>query len=545
MFLTDSMMRFRTGLFALAIMASAGAHAQDSRPNILLIVADDLGYADLGCYGSNIRTPSIDQLAKEGIRFTQFHTAPTCAPTRTMLLTGNNNHVAGMGSQGGAAKGSWEASQPGYEGYLSDRVVTLPQILRDAGYHTYTAGKWHLGKGPEHSPAKKGFERSFNLLQGASNHYNTVGIIGTDSISQYSADGKLADYPVGSYSTEFYTNKLMQFIREGKDGRPFFAYAAYTSPHWPLQAPAENDRYRDKFDIGYDSLRALNFERLKKAGIIPQTQSLPPRLASIKPWEMLSAEEKRVESRKMELYAAMVDNLDEHVGRLIQFLKNEKLYDNTVILFMSDNGAAAEDFYVRKPYADFIAPRYDNSYDNMGSPTSFVSYGPQWAKAGAAPFSHHKGYTTEGGIVAPLIITGKGIRDKNRIRYDYLTVMDLAPTILEWTGAKYPAKAGASIMPMLGESLVKFLNGEAKQAHDNDYAMGLELSGRAFYRKGKWKIVNLEPPYRESGFKLFDMETDPGESQDLSLRYPDVYNRLIGEWKKYCLEKGIYLQASK
>ncbi len=532
-------------LFILLLACFDGFAQKDNRPNILLIVADDLGYADLGCYGGDIRTPVIDRLAAEGRLFTQFHTAPSCAPTRAMLLTGNNNHVAGMGRQGGAAN-AWEMSQPGYEGYLSDRVVPFPQLLREAGYHTYTAGKWHLGKRPEHAPAAKGFERSFSLLQGGSNHYNNVGLALNDSVSLYTADGKPASYPTGRYSTEFYTDKLMEFIRNGKDGRPFFAFAAYTSPHWPLQAPAANDRYRGRYDMGYDSLRSLRFESLKRAGIISKAQRLPPRLASIKPWLSLTAEERRVESRKMELYAAMVDNLDEQVGRLIEFLKREGLYENTLIVFMSDNGAAAEDFYVQRPYADFIAPRYDNRYENMGTSSSFVSYGPPWAKAGAAPFSYYKGWGTEGGTVAPLIISGAKLGIQHRLDRAYISVMDLAPTFLEIAGATYPQKVGsAPVRPMLGESMLTFLQGKSMAVHDSTYTAGLWSGGNMSFRRGRWKLVNTERPYREDHLQLFDVENDPGEARDLSKVLPAIYDAMFEAWRRYLRDHDIRIEAQE
>ena len=523
-------------IFTLALASCS----KDKRPNVLLIVADDLGYADLGCYGSDIHTPNIDKLASEGIRFTQFHTSPYCAPTRAMLLSGNNNHVAGMGRQGGAPKGSWEEGKPGYEGHLSDRIVPMPLLLKDAGYHTYMIGKWHLGKEPDQSPYEKGFERSFSLLQGGGNHYNDIGLIASDSVSQYSADGSFTEYPPGKYATEFYTGKLIEFIKANKDGKPFFAYAAYTSPHWPLQAPAENDKYRGAYDMGYDSLRALRFESLKRAGIIPQEQVLPPRLATIKPWGALTPKEKKIESRKMELYAAMVDNLDNHIGRLIQFLKDEGLYENTVIIFMSDNGAAAEDFYNTPPYSNFLTPRYDNRLENMGSPTSFVSYGPQWAKAGAAPFSHHKSYPTEGGIVAPMIIRGGKLSATNVIRNDFLSVMDIAPTILELAETSYPGDyASDKIQPMLGSSMREYLWGNGSVVHDSTYAIGLEHGGRAYFRKGRWKIVDREAPHRESTFVLFNLATDPGEANNVALRYPEKFAEMMQDWRKYREEHGI------
>lgn len=541
-----SVMHHRALLLFLLAFASLKAFSQkDTRPNILLIVADDLGYADLGCYGGDIRTPTVDKLAAEGRLFTNFHTAPSCAPTRAMLLTGNNNHVAGMGRQGGPA-GPWEASQPGYEGYLSDRVIPFPQLLQDAGYHTYTAGKWHLGKKPEHSPKAKGFERSFSLLQGASNHYNSIGLSASDSVSLFSADGTLVDYPAGRYSTEVYTDKLIEFIRNGRDGKPFFAFAAYTSPHWPLQSPASNDRYRGKFDMGYDSLRVMRFESLKRAGIIAKESKLPPRLASIKPWNSLTVEERRIESRKMELYAAMVDHLDQQVGRLLDFLKAENLYDNTLIVFMSDNGAAAEDFYAQKPYSDFIAPRYDNRYENMGAPTSFVSYGPQWGKAGAAPFSYYKGYGTEGGTVAPLIIAGGRLATGHGLRHDFLTVMDLAPTFLELAGAGYPGKRGTSLTrPMLGSSMVSYLKGKTASVHDSTYTVGLWSGGHASFRKGKYKLVNTERPYREDRLLLYDVVSDPAETTDLSRTRPATYRSMLEAWRQYLKDHDIRLPVAK
>lgn len=517
---------------------------EKSRPNILIIVADDLGYADLGCYGSNMKTPNIDALAAKGLRFTHFHTALMCAPTRAMLLSGNNNHVAGMGSQGGATPGTWQEGTPGYEGYLSDRIVPMPLLLREAGYHTYTAGKWHLGTKDENSPARKGFERSFSLLQGGGNHYNSMGLQSSDSISFYSADGKRAEYPEGGYATEFYTSKLMEFIKNGKDGKPFFAFAAYTSPHWPLQAPPDFDRYRGQYDMGYDSLRVLRFESLKAAGIIPKDSKLPPQLETIKPWGKLTADEKKIESRKMELYAAMVDNLDFHVGRLVEFLKVEGLLDNTLIIFMSDNGAAAEDFYVTQPYAEFIQRHYDNSYENMGQPTSFVSYGPQWAKAGSAPFNRHKSYTTEGGIAAPMIISGKGITAGGDIRDEFVTVMDLAPTFLELAGVKYPGDHDKDkFKPMLGESLVSYLSGRTASVHDTTYVMGMEHRGRAFFRKANWKIVNLEGPHREETFRLYDLRKDPGETTDLAPGNPKKLGELLAMWKQYRSDHGIIVAA--
>lgn len=520
-----------------AIISCSPKKHLDTRPNILLIVADDLAYSDLGSFGGNIRTPNIDQLAKNGLRFSQFRTGPTCAVTRAMLLSGQNNHVAGMGIQDGLLTDSPMIGKPGYESNLSDRIVPVSQLLSESGYHTYTSGKWHLGKREEDSPKAKGFERSYNLMQGGSNHFNNIGIEPDDTLSIFREDGKLVNFPTGQYSTEVYTNKLIEFIKEGtaeKSRHPFFVLAAYTSPHWPLQVPDNYlDRYEGDFDMGYDSLRVLRFESLKEQGLIPQKATLPPRLDYITPWKDLSEEEKRIEARKMELYAAMVDNLDYHVGRIIQFLKVEGLYDNTIIIFMSDNGAAGRDFYNEEWSMGFIRKHYDNAYDNMGKVNSFVSYGSQWALAGAAPFNRFKSYTTEGGIASPMIISSKNIADPGTVSTAYFTVMDLAPTFYELAGATYPGKTGtAKTKPLLGKSILPLLQGE-DEIHAPDYITALEHKGRMFIRKGNWKLVNLNPPYDESKMMLFNLEVDLGETNDLAQEHPEKVKELLNDWNQY------------
>jgi arylsulfatase A-like enzyme len=508
----------------------------DARPNILLIVADDLGYADLGAYGSSIRTPNVDRLAAEGILFTHFHTAPMCAPTRAMLLTGNNNHVAGMGRQ---APPPALAAIPGYEGYLSDRVAPFPRLLQEAGYHTYSTGKWHLGDAREQSPPAAGFERSYQLTHGAGNHFNSVGFFEGGSL--YREDGEVVEYPAGTYTTDLFTDRLIEFIdAQLDDGRPFFAFAAYTSPHWPLQVPdAWLDLYRGEYDDGYDALRERNFEALKVSGILAPDSRLPPRNPAITPWEELGPEARRIEARKMELYAAMVENLDHHVGRLMAFLEDRGVYENTLIVFMSDNGAAGEDFYHTGPFVEYIQAHYDNSYENMGKPDSWVSYGPQWAEAGSAPFSRHKAYTRQGGIVSPMIIAGPGVIHRGAISHAYTTVMDLAPTFLELGRATYPEDG--SVRPMEGESLAPLLAGEASTVHADDYVTTLVHAGRAFIRRGRWKLTNLDPPIDEASFELFDLEADPGEAVNVADAHPDVFREMIDLWRSERERLGIIL----
>ena len=526
-------------LVCLFLIGNGSFAQSDSRPNVLLLIADDLGYADLGSFGSDIRTPNIDLLAQRGTIFSNFHTAPLCAPTRAMLLSGNNNHVAGMARQGGGPNPKVQVNLPGYESHLSGRIMPMPQLMAESGYQTYMVGKWHLGDDPEHSPTAAGFQRTYSMLHGAAAHFSSTGM--RPGGSQYWKDGAAAEFPEDAYTTELFTDELIQFIDDGKDSdNPFFAMASYTSPHWPLQVPDEYlDLYAGQYDQGYDQLREQRLNSLKQAGIIDQDHLLPPRNDAITPWAQLSNEEKRKESRKMELYASMVENLDFHVGRMLDYLESENLYENTLIVFMSDNGAAAEDFYYSGQFVEYIESNYSDDYSDMGEPGSWISYGPQWAEAGSAPFSRRKSYTSEGGIVAPMIIAGAGMNMSEAINREYVTVMDLAPTFLQLAGAEYPNDG--SVEAMRGESMLPLLQGRSNRVHDEDYVVAVYHGGRAYIRQGNWKLMNLEPPFSESQFGLYNLETDPGETNDLNETMPDKFDEMVNLWREERMALGIVL----
>ncbi len=525
-----------SGLVLMGFVLSQ-ARAQDDRPNILLIIADDMGYGDLGIYGSDIRTPNIDSLADGGILFTQFHASPLCATTRAMLLTGNNNTVAGLARQGSFA-GPVIPGLAGYENRLSDRVALLPRLLGDAGYRTYLAGKWHLGTTLEYSPHAAGFERSFALKRGSGNHFDDTGLRSTAD-PKYFEDDTETGWPEGEYSTEFYTDKLISFLEEDRDSeQPFFMIAAYTSPHWPLQVPDEDlDLYRGQYDMGYDRLRELRFESLKAAGIIPADSRLPPRNPAIRPFDELSPDEQRMESREMELYAAMLDNLDRHVGRLFDYLRANELYDDTLIVFFSDNGPAPEDFYYSGLYVDYIQAHYDASYERAGMRGNFLSYGAPWAEAGSAPFKLYKGFPSEGGVVTSMLMKGPGVMPREGYSDVYLTVMDLAPTLLELAGASYPADKA----PMLGESAWPYLSGRADAVHDDDYVTVFTHLQYASVRQGDWKLLSLEQPFDERYFTLHNLAEDPGEAIDLSLSNPRKRAELLELWRSERTRLGIVL----
>ena len=532
------MMRM-TALPALLLMSLNPCAAQD-RSNILLIIADDLGYADLGVHGSDIRTPNIDGLADDGLLFTQFHASPYCSTTRAMLLTGNNNHVAGVARQA-IDPGPVIPGLAGYEARLAtERVAVLPGLLRDAGYRTYIVGKWHLGETLDSSPWAAGFDRSFTMKFGGGSHFTGIGLRET-SAPKYFRDNTETDWRDGEYSTELFTDTLIGYLEEDRaDERPFFMVAAYTSPHWPLQVPDEDlDLYAGRYDMGYDRLRELNFERLKAAGIVPPDSNLPPRNPDIMPFDDLSADRQRRDTRSMELYAAMVENLDRHVGRLFDYFRDNGLYDDTLIVFMSDNGAAADTPDVPGGvFHEYVREHYDiTTYERMGQRGSFVTYGPQWAEAGSAPFRLRKGFPAQGGIVAPMIMTGPAVARRGEFTDAYITVMDIMPTLLELAQTGYPQDK----IPMLGESAAGFLAGEAEAIHAADYVTAFSHAQLSFLRQGDWKLLSLGRPFDERYFELFNLADDPGETTDLSDQNPVKRQELIELWRDHRRRLGIVL----
>lgn len=539
---------FFSGLLVCVILLSCSEKESKKeyrkRPNIVLIVADDLGFGDIGCYGGDIETPAIDDLALNGIKFSSFHTAPMCAPTRAMLLSGNDNHIAGMGGQGNVT------SEFGYEGRLTNRIVTIPALLRESGYHTYMAGKWHLGNKPESNPHQKGFEHSFVLIDGAGNHYNNQSALESGmgkGLSSYTEDGNSTSWKEGNYSTDFYTDKLIEYIDSDKDdNQPFFAFAAYTSPHWPLQVDKKHwEKYKGQYDDGYEKLKNRRLISLKKAGIIPEDASAPPSHERVRPWASLSHQEQMKEARKMELYAGMVDNLDHNIGRLIKHLKDIDEYENTLFVFMSDNGAAHRDFINNVRY-EGLRDYYNDDYNNMGNANSYISYGPQWAEAGSSPFRYFKDFATQGGINTTMIISGPNVNRENEIHHGFTSLLDLAPTFYEVANVDYPeAYKGNKVYPLKGNSLIPFVSGKTNEIHNSSYVFALEHYGNAMLRKGNWKITNFIRPFKLENFALYDLSTDLGEQTDLKESEKEKYDELLKEWIKFSNEIKIQTPTPK
>mgnify|MGYP001806773048 CR=1 FL=1 len=529
---------------AQATAPAPATPAAAKRPNILVIVADDLGFSDIGAFGGEIATPNLDAIANQGLRLTGFHSAPTCSPTRSMLLSGTNNHLAGLGSMAELLSPN-QVGRPGYEGHLPNDVATLADRLRGLGYATLMSGKWHLGTTADQQPAKRGFDRSFDLAQGGGNHFGRD--LAADPKARgttYWEDGKqLTALPTGFYSSDGYASRMIDFLKASDTSKPFFAYLTFTAPHWPLQVPDEDlDRYKGRYDDGYEALRQRRLARLRQLGLVPgDVRAHDPVLKPDRQWDKLPADEKARQARAMEIYAAMVERMDRNVGRVIAHLKTTGQYDNTIILFTSDNGAEGTDLD-RSENPEFKArvDAADNSLANYGKATSYIGYGPGWAQAATAPSWLYKGMTSEGGTRVAAFIRWPG-SPRQGISNTYGNVMDVLPTLVEaaggdWQGATH---GGRSVRAVRGQSWKAYLTGAAERVHAPDEAIASELFGRRAVRQGDWKLVDLG-----KGWQLFNLATDPGEIDDLSAREPARRDALIASWDAYSKQVGLIMPAT-
>lgn len=547
--------RLKLTLFAGALALTSGAlvagapakplkqKQQADRPNVVIILADDLGFSDLGAFGGEIATPNLDQLAYAGLRLTDFHASPTCSPTRSMLLSGTDNHTAGVGAmaESGMADGRW-----GYEGHLTTRVATLAERMRGADYTTLMAGKWHLGLEPDQDPHARGFEHSFALLQGAHNHFGKGGF-GPDgqpeTAAWYSEDGVRVGIPAQFYSSDYFTAKLMGQIDAAPKDRPFFAYLAFTAPHSPLQAPAELiAKYKGRYDGGWDKLREQRLKRMKALDLVDENVTPAPFRPDAGAWDKLDASQRRVEARKMEIYAAMVERMDENVGRLVRHLRDTGQYSKTIFIFSSDNGAAGEvpqTFSVMPGELEFIA-KADNRLDNLGSASSFVMYGPYWAQAAMAPSRMHKGWMTEGGTRVPAIVSYAGFKRQGNIGAVYGNVMDIVPTILEATGGNATLSVNRrDVAPVRGRSMLSYLLDRSPAIHGGEDAIAMELHGQRSVRQGRWKLLRLSPPFGDGAWALYDLQDDPAEQKNIAAQHPEQVRKMQAAWDRYAAEARI------
>jgi len=516
-----------------------------TRPNVLLVVADDLGWTDIGSYGGEINTPNLDALARQGVLFTDFHVSVSCSPTRSMLLSGNDNHVAGLGTMAEMLAEN-QLGQPGYEGHLNDRVASLAEVLRGGGYHTYMSGKWHLGHEPGTLPFDRGFERSFSMLVGGSSHWSDMlGILPRDDPAKYALDGELLDQlPADFYSSKNYADFLMDSIRMNRgDGKPFLAYLSFTAVHDPVHVPEPwLSKYRGNYDEGYETFKAKRWQTAKNIGVVPQDAKLADPHPVIKPWKDLSADEQAMEVRGMEVYAGMLDAMDYHYGRVVNFLKDIGEYDNTVIIFLSDNGA--NPFY-SDDYPGAAGPEFRNQFnsdlENIGRPGSNYAYGPGFASGSGGPLDKFKMTVGEGGIRVPLLIAGPGIESGQRSSA-FAYVWDILPTILDIAGLEYPREIqGHPVEAPRGRSMRGLLDGTGSILYRPEEFIGGEMGNGRWMRQGDYKAVLVSPPYGTGVWSLFNVVNDPGEAKDLAQTMPEKLEILKTAWNQYATDVGVVL----
>ena len=543
-------------LLAAALVAPAITFAQGTprRPNIVVILGDDLGFADMGMFGSEIRTPNLDALARQGVRFTNFYTHASCSPTRSLLLSGVDTHLNGLGNMD-----EWTApnqrSLVGYEGYLNNRVATLPALLKGAGYHTYMVGKWHLGKAPDQIPAARGFERDFSLLDGAGSYWDMTNFTGASPFSVFTEDGKyLSKLPKDYYATKTYTDKLIGYIDANRaDGKPFFAYVSHQAPHDPYHLPKDwRSRHVGQYDMGWDAMRQARLKRQVELGIVPADTQLAERMWFLPDPIVLAPATRAILGKKMELYAGMVENLDFHVGRLIDHLKAIGEYDNTIFIVFGDNGAEGTDLFKMiagspgtRDYL-FAAIKWSQTHPNAwGDPGSYVGYGPMWAQVSMTPFSQYKGWLGEGGIRNALIVSGPLVkRPGGSINKGLMHVADVMPTLLEIAGAAYPkTQDGHELPALLGKSWGPVLAGAAESVRTEQDYLAWELFGNRALRQGDWKLRWQFKPIGTGDWELFNLATDPAERHDVAAQQPDKVRALIALWENYMRANNVVLPS--
>jgi arylsulfatase A-like enzyme len=539
----------------VATAAPAQAQAPPQRPNIVVILGDDLGFADMGSFGGEIRTPNLDSLAKEGVRFANFYTHASCSPTRSILLSGVDTHLNGLGNMD-----EWTAPNQrgavGYEGYLNHRVVTLPQLLKGAGYHTYMVGKWHLGKAPDRIPAARGFERDFALLDGAGSYWDMWNFTGASPKSTFTEDGRyLTQLPKDYYATETYTDKMIGFIDANRgDGKPFFAYVAHQAPHDPYHLPKDwRNRHVGMYDKGWDAVRQARLKRQVELGIMPAGTELAERMYFLPDPVVLAPASRAILGKKMELYAGMVENLDFHVGRLIDHLKKIGEYDNTIFIVFGDNGAEGTDLF--KMIAGtpgtlnylFAATRWSQTHPNAwGDPGSYVGYGPMWAQVSMTPFSQYKGWVAEGGIRNALIVSGPVVqRPKGSVNHGLMHVGDIMPTLLSIAGASYPKTdgEGRELPALMGKPWIDVLAGLAESPRTERDYLAWEIFGNRAVRQGEWKLRWQFKPYGTGEWELYNVATDPGERRNVAAQNPDKVQSLMTVWDSYAQANNVILPS--
>ncbi|MEO1080248.1 MAG: arylsulfatase [Pseudomonadota bacterium] len=515
------------------------------RPNVLIIVADDLGWSDIGAFGGEIRTPTLDSLAQDGVMMTQFYVAPTCAPTRSMLMTGVDNHLAGVGVMGGIRAPNQTGRN--FEGKLHEDVVTLAEVAKQAGYRTLMSGKWHLdAEDPAQYPDARGFDESFSLLTGGASHFADMLPISPEEPVRYVENGeRVTTLPPDFYSSIGFTDRMLAYLKDTPVGTPVFAYLSYTAPHDPLQVPDTwLDRYAGAYEQGPGATREARMARQVEKGLIPagmETWTYPRFPAwfpnHLQPWSEREAERRAEDVRPMEIYASMVELMDQQIGRVLQALDDRGELENTLIIFFSDNGAsAAAPFVYGGVTREWFAQTWDNTLEQRGRAGNFSVQGAEWAHVSVTPWKLYKNSVAEGGIRSPFIAAGPAVQPGSRID-GIAHVTDIPATIFELMGVdpNQHALFEGKELP-IGLSLSAAWAGAANTPRES---FGIELFGNRAFRRGDWKASLIVPPISNGQWALYNLRSDPGETSDLSEQEPEVLAELMASYADFKAVNGV------
>ena len=520
-------------------------------------MADDLGFSDIGSFGSEISTPNLDQLANDGKILTNYHTNPVCSPARVAFLTGVDNHIGGIGTMYENIAPNHEG-KPGYETYINNKVVTAPELLNDSGYDTLMSGKWHLsGSGWQKgtTPYDRGFEDAFVLLESGSQHFNGDPYYAGGHSTFLNNDTQVPRPDNGTYSNDMYTNIMLDKIKNHQaDGKPLFMYLAYVVGHSPFQAPQESmKKYEGVYDVGYDKIREQRFEKQKQLGIWPQDMNLTQRHPQTPAWDSLNATDKAYKAKVLEAHAGMIDNLDSNIGRVIQYLKDTGEYDNTLILFTSDNGSS-EPIEMKNlatvgvEEANKFFNTYNNSLANVGNADSLVNYGAWGAVAAVSPFSYFKTTEGEGGVRPPLVMKLPGASNQTQpdVVNAFVHVNDMTPTFLDYAGVQLsgPTYNGNPVHPIMGKSLKPLLEGEVEQAYADNEPVAQEMFNNTAVWKGDWKAVRNMQPAGDGQWHLFNCTADIAESNDLASQNPEILKALMADYEKFAKDVGVIVPTA-
>jgi arylsulfatase len=570
---------------AFAQQQSSSTNSTDqtgTRPNILLIMGDDLGFSDIGSFGSEISTPNLDTLAKNGMILTNYHAMPTCSPARTALLTGVDNHIGGLGAMAETLVSN-QMGKPGYEGYINHRVVTVAELLRDAGYNTMMAGKWHLSGHGYHNgttPYDRGFQDSFSLLQGGANHFNSDPERPADAVTFVHNNAIVSRPDNTTYSADLYTNTLIDQIKKVEgNGKPLFMYLSFQEGHSPFQAPqAYINKYQGVYQVGYDKIREERFAKQKGLGLWPANTSIPKAIPGVPAWNNLTSQEQNYRAKVLAVHAAMIEDMDYNIGKVIQYLKSTGKYANTLIMFASDNGSA-EPIEMDKFAASGATPqelkaflgKYDNTIANLGSANSFFNYGAWGTAMSVSPLSYFKSTMGEGGVRAPFVIkppqeaaatnttaasppllsTSSSSTTSNqsqlKIIKAFVDVTDITPTILDYPGVQPPGPTyhGMAVHPIMGKSLRPLLEGKVEKVYADNEPIAKEFADNTAVYMGDWKAEKNLPPFSDGKWHLYNYVSDIGENNDISAQHPDILSKMLSYYNTYAKDVGVIAPVGK